>query len=112
MAKAGDVPIEPQPRLRPDTTGTTATGDALVDALRDQAAAISELAAEIRLSRAEEAVTRQEMMRALAALAGGRGLPEPMTDWKKFALLIFGLVALAAVVLVYLVVKGGIDRML
>jgi hypothetical protein len=38
--------------------------------------------------------------------------PEPMTDWKRFALLVFALVALAAVVVVFLQVKGGIDRML
>jgi len=37
--------------------------------------------------------------------------PEPMTDWKKFALLIFALVALAVVVVVFLQIKGGIDRM-
>jgi len=38
--------------------------------------------------------------------------PESMTDWKKFALLILALVALAVVVVVFLQVKGGLDRML
>lgn len=38
--------------------------------------------------------------------------PEPMTDWKKFALLIFGLVALVVVVLVYMAIKGDLARML
>jgi hypothetical protein len=38
--------------------------------------------------------------------------PERMTDWKRFALLIFALVALAVVAIVYLVVKSGIDQML
>jgi len=38
--------------------------------------------------------------------------PEGMTDWKRFALLIFGLVMLAVVVFVYLAVKGDIARMI
>ena len=37
---------------------------------------------------------------------------EPMTDWKKFALLIFAIGALIAVVVVYMAVKGDIGRML
>lgn len=61
---------EPAPR-----PVVAATPGEMVAALRDQTAALTALAEEIRLSRAEEAVTRQEMMRALAALAGGRALP-------------------------------------
>jgi transcriptional regulator with XRE-family HTH domain len=60
----------------PEVAAIGADTAILVDALREQIRAISDLAAEIRLSRAEEAVTRQEMMRALAALAGGRALQE------------------------------------
>lgn len=37
---------------------------------------------------------------------------EPMTDWKKFALLIFAIVAIAGVVVVYMAVKGDLARML
>lgn len=38
--------------------------------------------------------------------------PEPMTDWKRFALLVFALVVLGIVVFVYLDIRGGIERML
>jgi hypothetical protein len=34
-----------------------------------------------------------------------------MDDWKRFALLVFALILLAVVVLVYMSVKSGIDRM-
>lgn len=37
---------------------------------------------------------------------------EPMTDWKKFALLIFAIGALIAVVIVYMAVRGDLARML
>ena len=37
---------------------------------------------------------------------------EGMTDWKKFALLLFALVAIAAVVVVYMQQRGMIDSML
>ena len=37
---------------------------------------------------------------------------EPMTDWKKFALLLFAIGAIVAVVVIYMVIKGDIDRML
>jgi hypothetical protein len=36
---------------------------------------------------------------------------EPMSQNQKFALLVFGLVALAVVALVYISVRAGIDRM-
>lgn len=50
------------------------TPDALVAAIKAQAEAIQALALEIRLSRAEELLTRQEMMKALGLLAEGRDL--------------------------------------
>jgi len=37
---------------------------------------------------------------------------EPMTDWKKFALLLFAIGALAAVVVVYMAIQGDLARML
>jgi hypothetical protein len=37
---------------------------------------------------------------------------EGMTDWKKFALLIFAIGALVAVVVVYMAIKGDLARML
>ena len=37
---------------------------------------------------------------------------EGLTDWKKFALLLFALVAIAAVVFVYVQQRGMIDSML
>ena len=37
--------------------------------------------------------------------------PEPMTDWKKFALLVFALVLLAIVVWVFLTIRGDLARM-
>jgi hypothetical protein len=67
------VAIDPQPRLAPEPAGSTETPDSLVMALIAQTAAIRELAAEIRLSRGEDAVTRQEMMRALGAVLAPRG---------------------------------------
>lgn len=38
--------------------------------------------------------------------------PESMTDWKKFALLLFAIGTIVAVVVVYMVIKGDIARML
>ncbi len=75
LAAEKGVDIESQPRLGPEPAEATQTPDALVLALVAQTEAISALATEIRLARAEELVTREEMMRALAALAGGRVLP-------------------------------------
>lgn len=37
--------------------------------------------------------------------------PEPMTDWKRFALLLFAIGAIVAVVLVYLAIRGDLGRM-
>jgi threonine/homoserine efflux transporter RhtA len=34
-----------------------------------------------------------------------------LTDWQRFALLVFGLVALAVVALVYTSIRSGIDRL-
>lgn len=37
---------------------------------------------------------------------------EPMTDWKRFALLLFAIGAVVAVIVVYMAVKGDLARML
>ncbi len=37
---------------------------------------------------------------------------EPMTQWQKFALLIFAIGALIAIVVVYMAIKGDLARML
>lgn len=37
---------------------------------------------------------------------------EPMTQWQKFALLIFAIGALVAVVVVLMAVRGDLNRML
>lgn len=55
----------------------TGGGDmtALVAALDRQATSISELVAELRLARAEDAVARRELMEALGAALDPRGMP-------------------------------------
>lgn len=41
-----------------------------------------------------------------------RNAQSRMTDWKRFALLLFAIGALVAVVVVYLAIKGDLARML
>jgi len=36
---------------------------------------------------------------------------EPMTDWKKFALLLFAIGAIAVVVFVWMTISGNLSRM-
>jgi predicted nucleic acid-binding Zn ribbon protein len=43
---------------------------------------------------------------------GGIRNDEPMTDWKKFALLLFVIGALAAVVVVYMAIQGELARII
>jgi hypothetical protein len=54
LAEEGGVPIDPQPRLRPEAPEATETPDALVAALRDQTAAINALVEEMRLARGRD----------------------------------------------------------
>ena len=37
---------------------------------------------------------------------------EPMTQWQKFALLLFAIGAVVAIVIVYMAIKGDLARML
>lgn len=37
---------------------------------------------------------------------------EPMTQWQKFALLLFAIGALVVIVIVYMAIKGDLGRML
>lgn len=75
VAAAKGIAIDPQPRLTPEPLETTESGDALIRALEAQTAAISELVAEVRLSRGEETVSREALMKALGFVLAQRGTP-------------------------------------
>ena len=71
LADERHVPIDAQPSIAPQPTGTTDSADPLVSALLRQTEAIEALVAELRLSRAEQIESTDALLRAMAAVVGG-----------------------------------------
>jgi len=68
VAEERQVPIDTQPRLRPEPTTATETPDPLVAAIMAQTEAINALVRELALSRAAQVEATEVAFRALGAL--------------------------------------------